>query len=215
MKNANWKKLIITLFRIAIGWHFLYEGLSKLWMANWSAAGYLTNATGPFAGFYHWMASSGGLMNIIDPVNIAALILIGLALFLGVAIRISAFSGVILLMLYYFAYPPFGGALPGAEGNLFIVNKNLIEALALITLTLLKEKGYGIYVLLSTAKSPAEPEPDIQHKPSSSRREAIKNLATLPAVGVLGWSAFHENQKYGTDTLSGATIQVGAADISE
>ena len=30
MKNFNWKKLVITLFRVAIGWHFLYEGFSKL-----------------------------------------------------------------------------------------------------------------------------------------------------------------------------------------
>ena len=50
-------------------------------MGNWSATGYLLNATGPFDGFYQWMASSDGLMNIIDPVNIAALILIGLGFF--------------------------------------------------------------------------------------------------------------------------------------
>ena len=217
MKNLNWKKSIITLFRVAIGWHFLYEGLAKLWSANWSAAGYLANATGPFAGFYHWMASSEGLMNIIDPVNIAALILIGLALFLGIAIRISAISGVVLLMLYYFAYPPFGGALPGAEGNLFIVNKNLIEALALLIIALLRYRGYGLYAFLKTSSEEKEGETELvpEYQPSHSRREAIKNLATLPAVGVLGWGAFHENQKYGTDTLSGATIQVGAADISE
>ncbi|MFW6277258.1 MAG: DoxX family protein [Prolixibacteraceae bacterium] len=215
MNNSNWKKIIITLFRVAIGWHFLYEGLSKLWMGNWSAKGYLANATGPFDGFYHWMASSETLMNIIDPVNIAALILVGLALFLGVAIRISAISGVVLLMLYYFAYPPFGGALPGAEGSLFIVNKNPIEALALITLALLKDKGYGIYGLWNAKGREVQQELIPEPQPSNSRREAIKNLATLPAVGVLGWSAFHENQKYGMDTLSGATIQVGAADISE
>jgi len=215
MKNSNWKKIIVTLFRVAIGWHFLYEGLSKLWMGNWSAKGYLANATGPFADFYHWMASSEAIMNIVDPVNMAALILIGLALFLGVFIRISAISGVVLLLMYYFAYPPFGGALPGAEGNLFIVNKNLIEALALITIALLKDKGYGIYGLWSEKGREVQPEPEPQYQPMHSRREAIKNLATLPAVGVLGWSAFHENQKYGTDTLSGATIQVGAADISE
>ncbi len=215
MKNSNWKKIIITLFRVAIGWHFLYEGLSKLWMGNWSAKGYLANAVGPFDGFYHWMASSETLMNIVDPVNVAALILIGLALFLGVAIRFAAISGVVLLMMYYFAYPPFGGTMPGAEGALFIVNKNLIEALALITIALLKEKGYGIYGLWNEKGRKAQQELVPQPQTSNSRREAIKNLATLPAVGVLGWSAFHENQKYGMDTLSGATIQIGAADISE
>ncbi|HKL32958.1 MAG TPA: DoxX family protein [Tangfeifania sp.] len=218
MNNQNWKKLIITVFRVAIGWHFLYEGLSKLWVENWSAAGYLANATGPFAGFYHWMASSETLMSIIDPVNIAALILIGLALFLGIAIRISAISGVVLLLLYYFAYPPLGGLNMGAaEGNIFIVNKNLIEALALITLFFLKEKGYGIYALpyfLPKKKTEQEQIPN-ENKVVSSRREALKNLATLPALGVLGWGAISSNEKYGVDTLSGATIQVGGADISE
>ena len=107
MNDWNWKKLIITLFRVAIGWHFLYEGFSKIIAGNWSAAGYLANATGPFAGFYQWMASSEGLMKIIDPVNMAGLILIGLGLFLGLFIRLSSISGVILLMQYYFAYPPF------------------------------------------------------------------------------------------------------------
>jgi len=114
MKDWNWKKLIITLFRVAIGWHFLYEGISKLLVPNWSAAGYLANATGPFAGFYQWMAASEGLMKIIDPLNMAALVLIGLGLFLGIFIRLSSISGVILLMLYYFAYPPFGGDLFGS-----------------------------------------------------------------------------------------------------
>ena len=37
LADMNWKKLSITFFRVAIGWHFLYEGLAKLWMENWSA----------------------------------------------------------------------------------------------------------------------------------------------------------------------------------
>ena len=37
----------------------------------------------------------------------------------------------------------------------------------------------------------------------------------MPALGIIGWGAFHENKKYGVDTLSGATIQIGRADISE
>ena len=218
MKNWNWKKLIITLFRIAIGWHFLYEGISKMLVSNWSAAGYLANATGPFAGIYHWMAASEGLMKIIDPVNMAGLFLIGLGLFLGVAIRISSISGVILLMLYYFAYPPFGGNMFGvAEGNLFIVNKNLIETLALLVIVLIKDKGYGIYALpwfqmkKKTAEMPATEEQGAVH----SRRDALKNLATIPALGIIGWGAFRDASEYGVDTLSGATIQIGGADIKE
>ncbi len=213
----NWKKIIITIFRMAIGWHFLYEGISKIVIANWSAAGFLANSTGAFAGFYHWMAGSEGIMNIVDPVNVAGLILIGLGLSLGVVLRLSSVSGIILLMLYYFAYPPFGGSLPGAvEGSLFIVNRNLLEALALLLLILLPEKGYGLYSLklFLTGKKP-EIEAKVSEAPENSRREALKNLATLPALGILGWGAFAETRKYGVDTLSGATIQIGGADIRE
>ena len=218
MKDWNWKKLIITLFRLAIGWHFLYEGISKILVPNWSAAGYLANATGPFAGFYQWMAASEGLMKIIDPLNMAALVLIGLGLFLGVFIRLSSISGVILLMLYYFAYPPFGGDLFGtAEGNLYIVNKNLIETLALLVIFLIKEKGYGIYALpwLRLKKKASETNESEDNGAVHSRREALKNLATIPALGIIGLGAFREAKEYGVDTLSGATIQIGGADIKE
>lgn len=218
MKDWNWKKLIITLFRIAIGWHFLYEGFSKIIAENWSAAGYLSNATGPFAGFYQWMAASGGLMKIIDPVNMAGLILIGLGLFLGLFIRLSSISGVFLLMLYYFAYPPFGGDIFGsAEGNLYIVNKNLIESLALLVIFLIKEKGYGIYAFpWFQLKKKAETSNITENQPAvHSRREALKNLATIPALGVIGLGAFRESREFGVDTLSGATIQIGGADIKE
>ena len=218
MNDWNWKKLIITLFRIAIGWHFLYEGFSKIMAGNWTATGYLVNSTGPFAGFYHAMAASEGLMKIIDPVNMAALVLIGLALFLGLAIRISSISGIILLMLYYFAYPPFGGDLFGAaEGNLFIVNKNLIEALALVLIFLLKEKGFGIYALpwFQLKNSGKETAVSDDQVAIHSRRDALKNLATIPALGIMGWGAFREANEYGVDTLSGATIQIGGADIKD
>lgn len=215
--NMNWKKLLITVFRVAIGWHFLYEGVSKLAMGNWSAAGYLSNSTGPFSSFYQWMGASEGLMNIVDPINIAGLILIGLGLFIGLAIRVSSISGIALLILYYFAYPPFGGSLMGSvEGNLYIVNKNLIEALALIVLLFLKEKGYGLFSLkLFSLKNKVVEKNKETETPDNSRREALKNLATIPALGVLGWGAFRDQQQFGVDTLSGATIQIGGADISE
>ncbi len=218
MKDWNWKKLMITLFRIAIGWHFLYEGISKLMAGSWTAAGYLAKATGPFAGFYHSLAASETAMNIIDPLNMAGLVLIGLGLFLGVFIRLSSISGVFLLLLYYFAYPPFGGDIfGGAEGSLYIVNKNLIEALALLVIFFLKEKGYGIYALtgMKNIMKTAKPVVAQEHGSVNSRREALKNLATIPALGIIGFGAFREAREFGVDTLSGATIQIGGADIKD
>jgi uncharacterized membrane protein YphA (DoxX/SURF4 family) len=40
MKDLNWNKLVITLFRVAIGFHFLYKGLSKLMAGNCSGYHY-------------------------------------------------------------------------------------------------------------------------------------------------------------------------------
>lgn len=209
----NWKKLSITIFRTAIGWHFLYEGVAKLADGNWSAAGYLSSSTGPLSVFYQWMGGSESIMNVVDPLNIAALILIGLGLTLGLAIRVSAASGVVLLLLYYFAHPPFGGSLlANTEGSLYIVNKNVIEALALLVLLALREKGWGLYALPVFSKKKEAGDESASVK---SRREALKNLATIPALGVLGLGAFNETQKFGVDTLSGATIKVGGADIKE
>lgn len=213
----NWKKLIITLLRCSIGWHFIYEGFSKLAAENWSAVSFLSNATGPFSGFYHWLGSSEALMKVIDPINMYGLILIGLGLFLGLAIRYSAIGGIVLLSLYYFAYPPFGGSLFGSvEGNLYIVNKNFVEAFALVVLLFIKEKGFGLYAFnIFSAKKKKLAGGEIENKKSNSRREALKNLATIPVLGFLGWGAIRDHNKFGVDALSGATITIGAADISE
>jgi uncharacterized membrane protein YphA (DoxX/SURF4 family) len=214
-RRTELKKLIFTVLRVAIGWHFLYEGVSKLVDDGWSASGYLANATGPFSGFYHGLASSP-LISIIDWVNILALILIGLSLFLGFLIRVSAISGTILLFLYYFAYPPFGASVFGSpEGNLFIVNKNLVEAFVMVLLAFSGEKGFGLYAIYQHLKRKGSSKKEGQQTESTnSRREALKNLATIPALGIMGWGAFR-NHDFGVDTLSGATIKVGGADIRE
>lgn len=218
MNKQSLKKLIITLFRVVIGWHFLYEGLVKTWSETWTAAGFLSNATGPFAGLYRGLASSDTILGIIDPVNILALVLIGLALFIGLYIRYAATSGIILLLIYYFAYPPFGSSVFSSfEGNMFLVNMNLIEAIALMGILVMKEKGYGIYAVLLPFRNTKIDKEAVRVRPelTNSRREAIKNIATLPALGIIGWGAVREAREYGVDTLSGATIQVGGADLSQ
>lgn len=215
--RMNWKRLFITLLRMAIGWHFFYEGVSKLVADNWTAHGYLVNSTGFMSGFYHWLASSPAAMRVIDPLNVYGLMLIGLALFLGVFIRPAAVAGIVLLGLYYFAYPPFGGAWFGsAEGNQYIVNKSLIEAAALFALLVVREQGYGLHALKSfLTRGDVAGDMEVASVSANSRREALKNLATIPALGIMGWGAAREHRNYGIDTLSGATIQVGRADLSE
>ncbi|MHA1600571.1 MAG: DoxX family protein, partial [Alphaproteobacteria bacterium] len=69
-----------------------------------------------------------------DFANMWALTLVGVCLMLGLFTRLSALGGVGLLCMYYFAMPPWPGLpeSPMAEGHYWIVNKNLIEAIALL-----------------------------------------------------------------------------------
>ena len=52
--------IAITVLRVLVGWHFLYEGLTKLTTPSWSAAGYLKQAKGPLAASFHAMAAQPG-----------------------------------------------------------------------------------------------------------------------------------------------------------
>ncbi len=128
---------LVTL-RVLIGWHFLYEGVVKAVNPNWSGIGYLMDSGGFMAGFFTSMAANQSTLQIIDFINIWGLIAIGLGLILGSFTRIASISGIILLSLYYLSHPPFPGinyAMP-MEGSYLIVNKILIEMVALGVLLL-------------------------------------------------------------------------------
>jgi uncharacterized membrane protein YphA (DoxX/SURF4 family) len=61
----------IILLRIAIGWHFLTEGIEKLQMARsdkeaFSAEGYLRNATGPLAPYFRGMLPDVNGLALLD-----------------------------------------------------------------------------------------------------------------------------------------------------
>jgi hypothetical protein len=159
------------------------------------------------------------MVSMVDFMNIWGLIAIGLALFLGVLIRYASLAGVLLLLLYYFAYPPFGASLlKTSDGQFLLVDRNLIEALALLMLFIIREKGYGIDALVAffrerkRARTAVVPVEDETEK-VNPRREILKNLVTLPVLGALGWGAYETQRRFGVDTLSGATIKLKTADL--
>jgi uncharacterized membrane protein YphA (DoxX/SURF4 family) len=212
-----WRRSLITLLRIAIGWHFLYEGLVKVMVGNWTSEGYLLGTSGALSGFYHWLAGSPVLLKMTDMLNMYGLLIIGIALFIGILIRISSAAGIVLLVLYYFAYPPFGNSLLDlSEGHLFIVNRLFIEAVALLLIFISKDKGFGIDSLIELWPVRKKVKADaVGASPSSSRRDAIRNLATLPVLGFMGWGAFKSYNTYGADVTSGATIQLKQTSLGE
>jgi uncharacterized membrane protein YphA (DoxX/SURF4 family) len=218
MKKSSaetYQRLLVTILRAAIGWHFIYEGISKIAQGNWTASGYLMNTSGFFSGFYHFLAGSPALLKFTDLLNMYGLLIIGLALFLGLFSRLASLAGALLLLLYYFAYPPFGNPmLNPADGHLFIVDKIFLEAIALVFLFFYRESGFGLDVLVKAYReSRKSPKPHADG--NNSRREAIKNLATLPALGAMGWGALHSFKTYGVDVMSGATIQVKRTELNE
>ncbi len=133
--NLRQTRLLAAL-RMAIGWHFLYEGVVKLWNPGWSAGSFLMDSQGPLAWFFHILAKNGALLSAVDFLNVWGLVLVGLGLMLGAFTRLAALGGIILLAFYYLSHPPLIGvkyAMP-TEGSYLLVNKNLIELLAIAVL---------------------------------------------------------------------------------
>ena len=139
----------VSLFalRALIGWHLLYEGLSKVADPGWTAAGYLEGSQGPLSGLFRSLAGNAAAMPVVDLANQWGLVLLGLALILGLRTRWAAILGAALLLLYYLCAPPWRGLVYTApfEGNYLIVNKTLIEAAALLALAAFPSgKQYGL-----------------------------------------------------------------------
>ena len=131
---------VVAALRLSLGWVFLWAFLDKLfglgheteskaaWINGGSPAkGFLSHATtGPFADMYQNIAGSAWA----DWLFMIGLAGIGVALIAGVAIRIAAASGALLLVLMWTAVLP-------PENNLFM-DDHLIYALVLVALALIK-----------------------------------------------------------------------------
>jgi thiosulfate dehydrogenase [quinone] large subunit len=133
---TNTQLTLLVILRVFIGWHFLYEGLSKLMNPNWTAQSYLLDSAGLFKGFFEWMATNPNVIGVVDFINIWGLVLIGLGLMLGCLSRIATVSGIVLLSLYYLSHPALIGAnyATPTEGSYLFVNKILIELAAMLVL---------------------------------------------------------------------------------
>jgi thiosulfate dehydrogenase (quinone) large subunit len=138
----------LILLRTLIGWHFLYEGYYKWTLPGWDAAGqplgewtargYLAAANGPFSDLFQRLAASP-LIGWVDGLVIAALLVAGLSLMLGLFTQLGAWTALVLLSLFYLAQVPLAGrVLPGAEGAYLLVNKTLIEGAGVLTVLLFR-----------------------------------------------------------------------------
>mgnify|MGYP006090190283 FL=1 len=127
---------VLVALRVLIGWHILYEGIAKLISPYWSSAAFLLDSKWIFSGLAKTIVSNPVFLTISDYGNMWGLIIIGFLLMIGLFNRYASLAGMILILSYYLFSPPLIGleySRPG-EGSYIIVNKNLIEACALLVL---------------------------------------------------------------------------------
>ena len=221
----HYKTYFFTLLRIIVGWHFLFEGISKLVSPGWTSKYYLLGSKWIFSGLFHQMAGSDSAMKIVDSMNIGGLLLIGLSLFIGLYIRWSSIAGATLLLFYFVAYPPLPGYTMGvvSEGSYLWVNKTLIEFFLMILFALLPlESFFGIDRWKKRWKDEKAraPIPGLDSGSSGfshKRRELLRDLIGVPALGLFAyalyrkhkWESFEEKFLDGQepDASTGATIK--------
>ena len=130
--------IAITVMRVLVGWHFFYEGLTKLTAPSWTAAGYLKQAKGPLGDPLRSLATRADLLANADLITMWGLTIAGVCLILGLFTRLASLAGIGFILLFYLAAPPLIGyfyTIP-SEGSYLIVNKNLVEAAALVVILL-------------------------------------------------------------------------------
>jgi thiosulfate dehydrogenase [quinone] large subunit len=121
--------------RILLGFTFLWPFLDKAfglghetpsaksWVNGGSpTAGFLKGSKGPFSGLFHSMAGSA----VWDWLFMLGLLGIGVALLLGIGMRIATISGVVLLVLM------FAASLPPANNP--VIDDHIVYAVVLIGL---------------------------------------------------------------------------------
>ena len=134
---------VLGVLRIAMGWYFLWAFIDKTfglgyatpsdnaWIDGGSpTTGFLGGAEGPFGDIFNDMAGSAAW----DWLFMIGLLGIGLALILGIGMRIAAVSAALLLVLM------FAAALPLVTNP--VIDSHLTEALTIIALAMLGAGNY-------------------------------------------------------------------------
>jgi thiosulfate dehydrogenase [quinone] large subunit len=130
-------RYILAGLRISLGWIFLWAFMDKMWGLGHETAsakawinggsptkGFLAGSQGAFASFYHDIAGTGWANWLF----MLALLGLGVALMLGIGLRLSAVAGVILLVMMWSAVLP-------PENNVFM-DDHLIYAGLVVLLAL-------------------------------------------------------------------------------
>lgn len=96
----------LLVLRFAIGWHVLYEGISKVLNPQWTSANFLQESKGILSGLSSWIISNADVLAVVDFLNVWGLVLIGLGILFGFLFKPAAIAGSILIFIYYLSVPP-------------------------------------------------------------------------------------------------------------
>lgn len=219
--RSGLKIFALTILRVAIGWHFLFEGISKLFTPGWTSADFLQLSNWAFSGLFHWIADTPAVLGVADFIVIWGMIVIGLTLMLGFFERIAAGAGMFLLILFWLANPPLTGLDFGIprEGNYLVVDKNLVEFFALLILLLFPTgKYFGLANFFEKKREKADPVEDkpveLPDTTSIPRRTLLRGLSSLPFLGLFGfvlyrqkkWESYEEKNL--VDAVTGASAKL-------
>jgi len=156
MRYSKLQSIALVLFRITIGWHFLYEGGVKILNPHWTAKSYLLDSGGFMKGFFGFIAGNQTLLSISDATNAWGLALIGLSLIVGLFTRYTSLAAIVLLLMYYLSHPAFPGIeyMFPSDGSYFIINKTLVELIGLLVVFAFPTSQiFGLQRLLKSNKT--------------------------------------------------------------
>lgn len=120
--------IAVFVLRVAMGWFYLYAGVSKLLNPAWSAEGYLKGAK-TLPALYQWFASPS-VLPVVNFLNEWGLTLLGVSLLFGLFVRISAVGGMLVMLLYYLPILRF----PYAGAHAFLVDEHILYIASLAVL---------------------------------------------------------------------------------
>ena len=128
------KKVTLTAvaLRLSLGWLMFYAGIEKVLSREWTAQGFLLNAK-TVPALYAWFALPVNAW-WVDPLNAWGITLVGVALLLGVSIRLASWAGAALMVLYYFPSVAFPFIPHG-----FIVEEHIVYALLFVLIAVLPQ----------------------------------------------------------------------------
>ncbi|QLK25637.1 DoxX family protein [Natrinema zhouii] len=97
----------VLSLRLMMGWAFAYSGFTKIVAAEpFSSGSYLTHVAStngnPLAGLFAWMGSTSWVVEFANVAVPWGELLIGLGLLVGAVVRLAAFFGALMMLMFYF-----------------------------------------------------------------------------------------------------------------